>query len=84
MSMGESTRRRLEGAVRSAAGGAAQAQYVGGWQGGLGGTWGKAARGLEQKAGDLPGPSPVRWGLRTRHAMSCPCKKASQNAKFSC
>ncbi len=51
MSMGESTRRRLEGAVRGASGNNAPAQYVGGWQGGLGGTWGKAARGLAENGG---------------------------------
>ncbi len=52
MSMGESTRRRLEGAVRNAANGSAPAQYVGGWSGGVGGTWGKAntGRGFDNAA----------------------------------
>lgn len=62
--MGESTRRRLEGAVRNAANGSAPAQYVGGWNGGLGGTWGKAQTG---RGGD--NAAPARWADR-KHAGS--------------
>ncbi|GFR42917.1 hypothetical protein Agub_g3917, partial [Astrephomene gubernaculifera] len=59
--MGESTRARLAGVIRSVnAGGAggggdrAPGNYVGGYAGGLGGTWGKAPtnRGVDPRAAD--------------------------------
>jgi len=51
MSMGESTKRRIESVIRSnAPPGSAPGQYVGGYGGGMAGTFGKAARGL-----DFPG-----------------------------
>ena len=66
--MGESTKRRLAGIVRSASGdggggAGAAAQYVGGYGGGMGGTWGRAQTGrgdlgvaIGSPAGASPGP----------------------------
>ena len=73
-SMGESTRLRLAGMIMAAKNdqgstpGAAgnrgpSAAYVGGYQGGLGGTWGKASTGRE--AGHARAtPDPVTAGKR--------------------
>lgn len=48
--MGESTRRRVSAAVQGGMGASGRAGIpvtsVGGYAGGMGGTWGKAARGL--------------------------------------
>jgi hypothetical protein len=72
--MGESTRLRLAGLIQAAKSdqgsspGAAMnrgpsAAYVGGYQGGLGGTWGKASTGRE--AGQpRSNPEPVAAGKR--------------------
>ena len=64
---GQSTKRRIESVIRSnAPAGSAPGQYVGGYGGGMAGTFGKAARGIDV----FGNPSPA-GGAPPRCACVC-------------
>eukprot|EP00983_Pelagomonas_calceolata_P017655 554047-Pelagomonas_calceolata.AAC.4 len=77
MSMGESTKRRIESVIRSnAPPGSAPGQYVGGYAGGMAGTFGKAPRGLDSFGNPSAPPrfvcklESMRWGIASMDGAS--------------